>query len=66
MRMDDLHKYRVVNKLKSVYRTCSVDKRHESSAEHTFGCLMLADFLLTYYTLKLDCLKVYELLFTTT
>jgi putative hydrolases of HD superfamily len=60
--MDDLHKYRVVNKLKSVYRTCSVDKRHESSAEHTFGCLLLADFLISKYTIDVNRLKVYELL----
>ncbi len=33
--IDDIHKFRLFNKLKSVYRFSSVDLRKESSAEHT-------------------------------
>tara|TARA_Y100000310_G_C20540428_1_gene743003 strand:- start:487 stop:996 length:510 start_codon:yes stop_codon:yes gene_type:complete len=41
----------------------SVDTRKESSAEHSWGCLMLADFFLSQMNdHKLDKLKVYELL----
>lgn len=60
--MEDIHKFRVFNKLKSVYRFNSVDKRKESSAEHSWSCLILADFFISKYYPSLDRLKVYEIL----
>lgn len=60
--IDDINKFRVFNKLKSVYRANSVGDRYESSAEHSWSCLILADFFLSKLNLDLDRLKVYELL----
>jgi putative hydrolase of HD superfamily len=60
--MNDIFGFRIINKLKSVYRWNSVDKRRESSAEHSWGCLMLADYFFDSFTHKMDKLKVYELL----
>jgi len=39
-----------------------VDDRKESSAEHSWSCLILADFFLSNFNYDLDRLKVYELL----
>jgi putative hydrolase of HD superfamily len=58
----EISKFRVFNKLKSVYRFNSVGERKESTAEHSWGCLILADFFLTKIEQKIDRLKVYELL----
>ena len=63
----DLHKYRIINKLKTVYRFARAGDRHESSAEHSWGALMLADYFMTRMErdgadTKLDRLKVYELI----
>lgn len=66
--LDDINKYRITNKLKSVYRfakTGSNEKntiRNESTAEHTWACIILADFILSKYNYNVDRLKVYELL----
>lgn len=56
------HKIRKIYKLKEVYRANSVGDRRESSAEHSWSCLMLADYFLNKVKEKLDRLKVYELL----
>ncbi len=61
--MENINKLRTFNKLKSVYRLNTVEKRKESSAEHSWSCLMLADFFLTQSKrMDIDRLKVYELL----
>ena len=60
--MEDLLKLTVINKLKSVYRANSVGNRKESSAEHSWSCLILADYFLTKLNIKLNKEKVYELL----
>ncbi len=60
--MEDINKFRIFNRLKTVYRFNSVAARKESSAEHTWSCLMLADFFLSKASCNLDRLKVYELL----
>ncbi|PIN81578.1 hypothetical protein COV13_00790 [Candidatus Woesearchaeota archaeon CG10_big_fil_rev_8_21_14_0_10_32_9] len=60
--MDDINKFRVFNKLKSVYRICCVDDRKESSAEHSWACLILADLFLSKMDVAIDRLRVYELL----
>jgi putative hydrolases of HD superfamily len=60
--MQDIHKLRTLYKLKSIYRFCSVDNRKESTAEHTYSSLMLADYFLTKFNFNLNRLKIYELL----
>ncbi len=55
-------KLRKFYELKKVYRQNSVGKRKESSAEHTWSCLILADYFLSIMKTKIDRLKVYELL----
>ena len=49
--MDEIHKLRLFNKLKSVCRYNTVDNRKESSAEHSWSCLIIVDFFI-YYVLK--------------
>src|SRR3989338_3585163 len=60
--MNQINKMRKLYKLKEVYRYNSVQKRKESSAEHTWSALMLADYCLTRTKNNLNRLKVYELL----
>ncbi len=60
--MSDINKFRIIYKLKSIYRLNSVDDRHESTAEHTWSSLILADWILHESKLNIDRLKVYELL----
>jgi len=60
--MNDILKFTKFNELKKVYRSTSVENRNESSAEHTWSSLMLADYFLSKINKKIDRLKVYELL----
>ncbi len=60
--MEEIIKLRKLYGLKKVYRTNSVEDRKESSAEHSWSCLILADYFLNITDIKLDRLKVYELL----
>ena len=60
--MQDLDKINLLLKLKEVNRVTKVLNRNESSAEHTYGCLMLADYLLSRFKLNLDSEKVKKLL----
>lgn len=60
--MEEIIKFKKFNELKKVYRFNSVGDRKESSAEHSWSSLMLADFFLNQMELKIDRLKVYELL----
>jgi len=61
--MQDLNKLRKFYHLKNINRECSVGLRKESSAEHSWSCLILADYFLTIIKNNhLDRLKVYELL----
>ncbi|MCK5107137.1 MAG: HD domain-containing protein [Nanoarchaeota archaeon] len=60
--MEEINKLRIINKLKSVYRSAPIDDRKESSAEHSWSCLLLADYFLGKIEEKLDRVKVYELL----
>ena len=53
---------RILYKLKEVYRANSVADRKESSAEHSWSCLVLADYFLSKHNFSVDRLKVYELL----
>ena len=60
--MEELHDLREIYKLKRVYRQNSVEKRKESSAEHSWSCLVLADYFLSKTDRDIDRLEVYELL----
>ena len=61
--MEDLQKLRKLYHLKNVERANTVKDRKESSAEHSWSCLILADYFLTkMQNHHLDRLKVYELL----
>lgn len=60
--MENILKFSILNKLKSVYRICPVNERKESTAEHTWSCLMLADYFISKYNYKLNKEKVYELI----
>jgi len=62
MKMTDLKKLRKFYELKNIQRTNSVGNRKESPAEHSWSSLILADYFLTRSNMKLDRLKVYELL----
>ena len=62
LKMEEITKLRKFYELKKVYRANSVEKRKESSAEHSWSCLILADYFLNITDIKLDRLKVYELL----
>lgn len=62
MKMEEIIKLRKLYGLKKVYRANSVENRKESSAEHSWSCLILADYFLNITDIKLDRLKVYELL----
>ena len=60
--MDELLKLNKIYSLKNVERANTIDKRKESSAEHSWSSIILADYFITKYNLKLDRLKVYDLL----
>lgn len=62
--MEDILKLKELNKLKETYRFAKVGNGHrnESTAEHTWGCLILADYFISKYGIDVDRLKVYELL----
>lgn len=61
--MEELNKLRKFYELKNVERACSVSGRKESSAEHSWSCLILADYFLSIMKHhRLNRLKVYEIL----
>ncbi len=61
--MDNLHKLRKFYELKRIERANTVAGRKESPAEHSWSCLILADYFLNRMKeVKIDRLKVYELL----
>ncbi len=60
--MKSINQLRKLYHLKHVERMNSVLGRKESSAEHTWSCLILADYFLNQMNEKIDRLKVYELL----
>jgi putative hydrolase of HD superfamily len=59
---DGISRLRPIYALKSVYRNGPVGERKESSAEHTFSALMLADYLLNTYDFNLDKMKAMSLI----
>jgi len=60
--IEEILKLKTFNRLKLVYRRNTVGDRKESSAEHSWSCLILADYFLDKIRQKLDRLKIYELL----
>ncbi|MFH0700953.1 MAG: HD domain-containing protein [Candidatus Woesearchaeota archaeon] len=60
--MTELDKLRYFYRLKSVDRHNSQGSRKESSAEHTWSCLILADYFFSKIKQKLDRVKVYKML----
>ncbi len=51
-----------LEKLKTVERGLSVGSRKESSAEHSWSCMLIADILFDFLDEPLDRLKVFEYL----
>ena len=60
--MENIIKIKKLYQLKNIDRANSVKNRKESSAEHSWSCLILADYFLSRIKQKLDRIKVYELL----
>ncbi len=60
--MDELTRLRYPYRLKNVERFNRVKDRRESSAEHSWSCLVLADYFLGIIKQKLDRVNVYEML----
>ncbi|NKI30457.1 HD domain-containing protein [Croceivirga thetidis] len=51
-----------LEKLKTVDRGLNVGNRKESSAEHSWSCLLIADLIIDFVNEPLDKLKVFEYL----
>ncbi len=60
--MKDILKLKYINKFKEVERFAAVGTRKESSAEHSWSAMVVADFILTKVKGPIDRLKIYELL----
>src|SRR3989344_1572822 len=62
LNLENLQLIRKIYQLKNVERSNSVKRGKESSAEHSWSCLILADFFLNNLKENYDRLKVYEFL----
>ena len=60
--MDEINKIKKLYELKKIYRSTKVENRFESSAEHSWSCLILADYFINKYHLNINKQKVFELL----
>ncbi len=60
--MDDLEQLKHLMRLKEVERRGEVGRRRESTAEHVWGCMVLADHFIRVVEQPLDELKVMKLL----
>jgi putative hydrolases of HD superfamily len=60
--MENLSKIRTLLKLKEVDRYSIIKERRESSAEHSWGCLILANYFFKKINYKIDQLKVLKIL----
>ncbi|MFA5926308.1 MAG: HD domain-containing protein [Parcubacteria group bacterium] len=60
--IEDFKKILVLYKLKEVYRSCHVLDRNESSAEHSWGSMILADYFLSRMKTKLNRERVMDIL----
>lgn len=63
MNIDNLiQSFTELEKLKTVERGLNVGRRKESSAEHSWSCLLIADLVIDFTNEPLDRLKVFEYL----
>jgi putative hydrolase of HD superfamily len=60
--MKDLEKLKMLMRLKEVERTGEVNKRKESTADHVYGCIILAEHFLKKIKETLDEAKVLKLI----
>ncbi|NCP71807.1 HD domain-containing protein [archaeon] len=60
--IEELNQIETIIKVKESKRKSIVEERYESSAEHTFGCILLAQYFLKKIPDKLDELKILKLL----
>lgn len=60
--MKNLEEIRILLKLKEIERYSLVKNRRESSAEHSWGCLILANYFFTKIKYDIDQLKVLKML----
>ncbi len=60
--MHNLNEIRILLKLKEIQRHAIVKQRRESSAEHSWGCLILANYFFKKINYKIDQLKVLKIL----
>lgn len=61
--MENINRLRELYHLKNIERAGTVKGRKESSAEHSWSCLILADYFMCHMkNAKFDRLKVYEML----
>jgi len=60
--MENIKKLKYLHSLKHVFRDNDVLGKLETSAEHSRSSLVLADYFMNIMNLKIDRLKVYELL----
>jgi len=60
--MSDIHKIYKLYELKFVNRRGVINDRHETSAEHTYSCLVLAKYFLPLIDQKIDELKVMNMI----
>ncbi|NTW89656.1 MAG: HD domain-containing protein [Candidatus Moranbacteria bacterium] len=60
--MDDIEKILVMYRLKQVDRAIDVLDRKESSAEHSWSCMILADYFLTTLNPELNRTRIMDLL----
>lgn len=60
--MENFKKILVMYRLKEVYRTCHVLDRRESSVEHSWSSMILADYFLSKMKLKMNREKIMDIL----
>jgi putative hydrolases of HD superfamily len=58
----DFKKILVIYRLKEIYRSCHVLGRNESSAEHSWGSMILADYFISKMKAKLNRERVMDIL----
>ncbi len=62
MKMKDLEELKNLMRLKGVKRTGEVNKRRESTADHVYGCIIIAQHFIKKISARLDEAKVLKLI----
>ena len=60
--MEDLKKIRKLYDLKTIYRDNPIQQRYESSAEHSWSAMLLAEYFMEIMDIEINRVKVFELL----